>query len=183
MRRRNGQRWVRLTAVLLTLVTAVALLLIGLGVFVPRPVGVAQQRLDDVRLTIPANGHIETALPVTVPPEFSLRGTAVWQSGEADVLVGVRLHQADDTVDVLLSPLGYVGVVDAMPVQPWFWVRRGAAPNELWLDVAGGEVTVWLNRERLWAGSVPGVTAVSLVGESFGKTAVVRFAELVFYWP
>ncbi len=168
------------------LLTAVCLiLLITAGVFDPKPVGTWQTTLPAASLMLPAPGQTITWLDETLPDgDFSVRGTAVWQSGSQDSGAGLAL--ADFVVAV--SPLGYGLVQQAgeavLPWQPWPHVRLTDAPNEIWIDVRGDAITVRLNRELLWQGTHPLPNRqLGLFSENFGETAVFTFQTLEIFAP
>ena len=166
------------------LLTAVFLiLLIIAGVFDPKPVGKLQTTLPAASLTLAAPGQTITWLDVTLPDgDFSVRATAVYQSGSQDSGAGLAL--ADFVVAV--SPLGYGLVQQAgeplLPWQPWPHVRLADTPNEIWLDVRGDTLTVRLNRELLWQGTYPLPNRqLGLFGENFGETAVYIFPAVELF--
>jgi hypothetical protein len=172
------------------LATAVFLIiLIATGVFDPKPVGERQTTLPAATLTISQPGQtiqwLDTALPAG---DFSVRGTAVYQSGNPDSGIGLALGGGEDAFVVAISPLGYVLVQQAgepiLPWQPWPHVQPEDAPNEIWIDVRGEEVTVRLNRELLWQGDyLLSTRSLGLFGERFGETAVYTFPTLEIFSP
>ena len=172
------------------LATAVFLIiLIASGVFDPKPVGELQKTLPATTLAVEQPGQAIKWLDVPLPDgDFSVRGTAVFQSGNLDSGVGLALGDADDALVVAVSPLGYVLVQQAdeglLPWQPWPHVNFEDAPNEIWIDVRGTEVTVRLNRELLWQGEHSLSTrSFGLFGERFEETAVYTFPTLELFWP
>lgn len=172
------------------LVTAVLLiLLIASGVFDPKPVGELQKTLPATTLAVDQPGQTIRWLDEPLPNgDFSVRGTAVFQSGNPDSGVGLALGDADDAFVVAVSPLGYVLVQQAdearLPWQPWPHVKLNGASNEIWIDVRGTEVTVRLNRELLWQGEYSLSTRnLGLFGERFEATAVYTFPTLELFWP
>ena len=129
---------------------AFLIMLIAAGVFDPKPVGQRQTVLPETSLTVSQPGQSIRWLREPLPAgDFSLRATAVWQTGTQDSGVGLAV---DDFV-VAVSPLGYVLVQQAgepvLPWQPWPHVQPGGNPNELWLDIRGSEISVRINRELL----------------------------------
>lgn len=178
--------------VLLLAVLVGGVVLISAGVFDPPLNGTAwrQRPLPSSAQTIPAGGQLFTLLDEPLPPtNYSLRLTAVHQSGDPDVGYGLVVGDEARSLAVLVSPLGYVtvrlGETAVVPWQPWPHVRRGAEPNEIWLNVGGvegdGRASVRLNRELLWSGEVGELAGqLWLAGESYGKgeTAVVGWERL-----
>lgn len=172
------------------LATAVLLiLLIASGFFDPKPVGELQKTLPATTLAVEQPGQTIRWLDEPLPDgDFSVRGTAVFQSGNPDSGVGLALGDADDAFVVAVSPLGYVLVQQAgtplLPWQPWPHVQFDDAPNEIWIDVRGTEVTVRLNRELLWQGEyLLSTRNLGLFGERFEGTAVYTFPTLELFWP
>ena len=172
------------------LVTAVLLiLLIASGVFDPKPVGELHTMLPVTTLTVDQPGQTIRWLDEPLPAgEFSVRGTAVFQSGELDSGVGLAVGDEEEAFVVAVSPLGYVLVQQAdetlLPWQPWPHVQLEGNPNEIWIDVRGSEVAVRLNRELLWQGELP-LTArkLGLFGENFGETAVYTVTTIELFSP
>jgi hypothetical protein len=172
------------------LATAVFLIfLIATGVFDPKPIGERQTTLPETSLTVNEPGQTITWLDEALPEgDFSVRGTAVYQSGSLDSGVGLALGDETGQFIVAVSPLGYVLVQQdetaVLPWQPWPHVRLESNPNEIWIDVQGQEITVRINRELLWQGtySLPTQTP-GLFGENFGETAVYAFPTLEIFAP
>ena len=141
------------------LATAVFLIILMVaGVFDPKPVGKLQTTLPATSLMVSEPGQTITWLNEPLPgTDFSVRGTAVWQSGSQDSGVGFVLGSEANHFIVAISPLGYVMIQQddtaALPWQPWPHIQQQAAPNEIWLDVRGKEITVRINREILWQGN------------------------------
>jgi hypothetical protein len=172
------------------LATAVFLImLIAAGLFDPKPVGKLQATLPNSSLTIDQPGQMMRWLRQPVPSsDFSVRGTAVWQSGSEDSGVGLVIGSEAANLIVAVSPLGYVTVqkngVALLPWQPWPHVQLADAPNEIWIDVQGEEITVRINRELLWQGiyALPG-RRLALYGEYFGETTTFNFQTIQIYAP
>lgn len=172
------------------LATAVFLIiLIASGLFDPKPVGKLQTTLPATTLTVDKPGQtitwVDGSLPVS---DFSLRGTAVYQSGNLDSGVGLALGDETSQFIVAVSPLGYALVQQnetaVLPWQPWPHVRLEDNPNEIWIDVQGEEITVRLNRELLWQGTGPLPTRnLGLFAEYFGETAVFSITSLEIFAP
>ncbi|MBK8900131.1 MAG: hypothetical protein IPM53_03020 [Anaerolineaceae bacterium] len=163
------------------------IILIASGVFDPKPVGTRQTTLSATTLTVSQPGQTIRWLDTPLPAgDFSVRGTAVLQSGNPDSGVGLALGSEDQAVVVAVSPSGYVlvqqGDEPLLPWQPWPHVRTDNTPNEIWIDVRGEEMTVRLNRELLWQGTYQLSTrSLGLFGEGFGETAVYAFSTLELF--
>ncbi|VAW43502.1 hypothetical protein MNBD_CHLOROFLEXI01-2183 [hydrothermal vent metagenome] len=172
------------------LTTAVFLIiLIAAGLFDPKPVGTLQTTLPATLLHIDQAGQTIRWLAEPLPSsDFSVRGTAVWQSGTQDSGIGLAIGSETDNLIVAVSPLGYVLVqqngVDLLPWQPWPHVRLGDAPNEIWIDVRGDMVAIRINRELLWQGryALPS-RRLGLFGENFGETAAFSYQSIQIYAP
>ena len=170
--------------------TAVLLIiLIASGVFDPKPVGELQKTLPATTLTAHEFGQTIRWLDDPLPDgDFSVRGTAVFQSGNLDSGIGLALGDAEQALVVAVSPLGYVlvqqGDAVLLPWQPWPHVQLEENPNEIWIDVRETEITVRLNRELLWEGEHSLSTrSFGLFGERFEETAVYTFPTLELFWP
>ncbi|MCA9917362.1 MAG: hypothetical protein KC445_05385 [Anaerolineales bacterium] len=173
------------------LATAVLLImLIATGLFDPKPVGKWQTTLPTQTVSVEQTGQTIVWLDEMLPVgDFSVRGTAVYQSGNPDSGIGLALGSEDDAFIVALSPLGYVLVQQGdealMPWQPWPHVQLNDAPNEIWIDMRGDQLTVRLNRELLWQGThLLATRRFGLFGERFAaETAVYSFPTLEIYSP
>ena len=189
--------WLRGTAVLLLCVMLTGILFIGTGVFDAQPVGVLQAVYRPFGQIDVGQSRRVVWLDAPLPHEdFSVRVTAVYQSGESDSLCGLAIGNDEGYLFVGVSPSGYVTVEQStspqssvlspqplVPFQTWPHVHAGTEPNEIWIDVIGDEVTVRINRELLWAGEVAGAGGqVGVVVESFGETAVFDFPMLQLFW-
>jgi hypothetical protein len=177
---------IRVLSVLLLLALFVGLVAVSAGWLDPQVNGKWAGERPFPAQTIPPNSRQTIPLPESFPPtNYSLRLTAVPQSGDPDVGYGLAIGDGAAQVRVLLSPLGYalveVGETAVLPWQPWPHVRTGGAANELWLDVGGvagnGRLAIRVNRELLWQGPIGDLTGVvGLVLEGYGgETAVVDF--------
>ena len=172
------------------LATAVFLIiLIASGLFDPKPVGSLQTALPATNLNISEPGQTIVWLDQMLPAgDFSVRGTAVYQSGSLDSGVGFALGDETGQFIVAVSPLGYVLVQQndtaVLPWQPWPHIQLENEPNEIWIDVRGEEITVWMNRELLWQGiySLP-TRNLGLFGENFGETAVYAIPSIDIFSP
>ena len=175
------------TAVLLLAIITLMVLLIGLGLFDPKPLGDLRWRKSVSSLAIGAGAREVVWLDEELDGAFSVRGTAVYQSGERDIVYGLVLGSEEEYLVVAVSPLGYVMLWQEdnvlMPLQPWPHVQTGSGPNEFWVAVGEDEVVVRLNREILWVGQVAVTGGVGVMGESWGETAVVQFPSVQLFTP
>jgi hypothetical protein len=182
---------IRALSWLLLLAFLLGVLVIGAGWLDPKPNGAWAGERPFPAQTIPPGSRQTIPLAESFPESnYSLRLTAVHQSGEPDAAYGLAL--GDGAARVLLSPLGYalveVGETAVLPWQPWPHVGSGDAANELWLDVGGvagnGRLAIRVNRELLWQGPIGDQTGlVSLLLEGYGgETAVVDF-NLEWFTP
>lgn len=193
-------RRLRLIAIGLFAVAAIAVILIAAGAFDPQPFG----RL--ARTDFPG-AHIqtetgETSYPLTVPwspdappTRFSVRLTAAHEEGELDSGFGLALGDDVSRLVIALSPLGYVAIyeegengehTDLMPWQTWPHVRGGTAENELWLDIEpSGDrvaVTARVNREILWQGEMARYpTEIGLWQATYGRPVNVEYRKLEWF--
>jgi len=188
-------RWLRWAVVLLGLTAVLLFLLIGLGLFDPRPLGQQTWTAEPLTLTIPADDRQITWLPEPLSPgRFTIRGKVIHQSGEGDSGAGLVLADEDTAVVIAISPLGYVTIqqtppitdnrlpITEMPWQPWPHVHTGSEPNEIWLDVVDEQMRVRINRELLWTGDLPfQPTRAGVYGQSFGDTAVFDFQQITLF--
>jgi hypothetical protein len=175
-------RW---TAVCLFITIITMIILIGSGLFDPKPVGSLQWQ-KSLTQTIPAQSQQITWLGDVPAGDFSVRVTAVYQSGELDSQYGLIIGQDDDYLAITVSPTGYAAIWQQSPVRPfapWPHVQMGNAPNEIGLDRVNGRVTIRINREILWQGEVQVIGEVGVFGESWGKTAVIRYPSIQLYYP
>ncbi|MEM7115521.1 MAG: hypothetical protein AAF614_23980 [Chloroflexota bacterium] len=197
------------TAVLtLTLLLILTILVIQLGIFDPKPIGSLRHTVGSTLLTVPKQSEKITWLETpTLPENFSVRLTAVFQSGDPDSGYGLLLGSPDHHLAIAVSPLGLVSIWESnlprpllqgrgqeaflqlgktegrLPWQPWPHIAPTHTPNEIWLDVHADQLTVRLNRERLWAAEWAGAKEqIGLVGISFGETAVIKFQQLDLLW-
>jgi hypothetical protein len=188
--------WIGRAAVLLLLTALLGIGLISAGVFDPQPLGDFATQLPVESLSVESGGsqlHWLDTSPPAAP--FSLHLTAAPQSGESNIGYGLALGDETDYWVAAVSPLGYVtlshcqltivncqlSIDQPLPWQPWPHVRPDA--NEIWLDVAGDELTVRVNREFLWQGEIEVGGRVGVWLESYGGAATVAFQELKLYTP
>jgi hypothetical protein len=191
------KHWLRGTAICLLTIFCVTLLIIASGVFDPKPIGTVQPSLYPGEQTIGAGAEEVHWLDVSLAGgKGSVRGTAVFLSGEQDIQYGLIIGEPDQYVQVVASPLGYVAISKLIinqqftipdssylfPFQPWPHVHTGAALNEIWVEWDEGNMTVRINRELVWEGEV-GIDprSVGLVVRSYGETAVVDFQTVELF--
>jgi hypothetical protein len=66
--------------------------------------------------------------------------------------------------------------------QPWPHIHSDQETNEIWLDKRWETITVRINRELLWIGSVQNVgTQVGLWTTSFNQEATIDFESLILF--
>ncbi|MCA9999014.1 MAG: hypothetical protein KDE56_24795 [Anaerolineales bacterium] len=193
--------FLRLTAVFLLLTILLLVGFIASGWGDPQPLGELVQTVQPGTMTILARGDQVMWLETKPLGErFSVRLTAVFQTGQRDIGYGLLLGTPHTTTALQLSPLGDLTLqqspisnlhspfsnphspIPILPWQPWPHVRSDH--NEIWLDVDGDHWTVRVNRELLWVGEVAErVERVGVVGEGFGgkETAVVTFPSLELF--
>ena len=193
-------RLIRLIVLPLLLAAMTIITLIAMGIFDPQPVGELQWERPLPTLTLKPQTPQLVPLDIDLSDiDYSLRLTAVHQSGDPDSGYGLALGQQSPLI-IALSPLGYTAIwqqpdsafslqpsVFYFPWQTWPHVRPGS--NEIWVDVIRGQepstghITIRLNRELLWSGDVLLDDGISLYSETFGDTAVVNFQTLQLFSP
>ncbi len=184
-------RWLRLTAVIILITAVVAIFLISQGLFDPKPLGEeAWQQTVGQQTVVAGERRLTWLAHPPLPPAYSLRLTAVFQEGERDSAYGLLLgDEHEGWTAVTVSPLGNVAV----------WQERGGertyfrdpapfphvrpAANEIWVDMADGQMTLRLNREWVWAGPATPGKQMGLIVESWGETAVVQFQKIQLFTP
>ncbi len=192
-----GLRWITTAFVL---AAGTYILLIAAGVFDPKPIGDERWNLPLAPMSI-ASGSTQISWLANTGPErpFSLRLAAAYQEGEIDSGYGLVIGDSERFLAVEVSSLGYVSAWQAsiptvqqeaesvlfyLPWQPWPHVHTGSVENEIWLDVNSVgqgemELTVRINRERLWDGTVNWLSpSIGIIGESFGDDAVITFRSI-----
>ena len=187
---KDGVKW----AAIGLAVTAVTLLsLILSGAFDPKPIGRPVWAAEPGQITIPAGERKTVWLRPLPQTAFSVRLTAVYQSGSPDSATGLILGSDQQNSRITISPLGYAAVTSPchpvtlspchpFPSAPFPHVRSGANPNEIWIDVANGRMTVRINRELLWSGNVGELQGeLGVWGESYGDTAVYHLPQIILY--
>jgi hypothetical protein len=137
--------------------------------------------------TIAAESLQVTWLEEVTAASYSVRATAVHQSGELDMIYGLVLGSEMDYLAVAVSPLGYVSLWQGdrmlLPLQPWPHVHPGSQPNEIGVDVKKDQLTIRINREILWVGAVNMAGSVGVMGQSWGEAAVIHFPSIQLFTP
>ncbi len=188
-------RWLMRGAILLLVVTVLAIGLIASGVLDPAPNGSLLWEHDQEQISVASQLRDVLWLEEDVPDSaFTVRMTGALNTGEEDSGYGVAIGDQDAYLAVAVSPVGYLAIWEydrhtertqdnyLLQWQTWPHVNTGKVPNELWVDVAGERATVRVNREWLWEGEVGRRTGqVGLLGESFAKAAAFDFASVELY--
>ena len=175
-------------------VTAVTLLLLILsGIFDPKPIGQPVWTAEPGQLIIPADESKIVWLRPLPQTNFSVRLTAVHQSGSPDSAVGLILGSDQQNSRISISPLGYAAIKSPchpvtlspchpFPPAPFPHARPGTDPNEIQVDVTNNLMTVRVNRELLWSGDVGELNGeLGVWGESYGDTAVYHLPQIIVY--
>lgn len=186
--------WVSWLITVLVVCTAALLYLFFLRSWIdPQPVGRLQVVQELVPRPLSAYSQEMLWLDDAVPAEsYTIILTAAHGGGEADIRYGLAVGETTNYLEVTISPLGYAAVsqvtdVDANPLRahaPFPHVRGGEAINEFWITVERPinrltAVTIRLNREILWQGTVTHLESqVALVGESYGEATQIDFQQL-----
>ena len=170
-------------------------MLISSGMFDPKPIGTLQRSATPGTFQMDAGSNSVQWFDLSVNEAGSVRGTAVYHSGEKDIVYGIAVGKPTHYVQVVISPVGYVAIEKVintqhaarstqhlLPYQPWPHVLIGNVPNEIWVDWEDGQLTVRINRELLWMGDIEiDPVDIGIVGESYGKTAVVDFQTIELF--
>lgn len=193
---RLRKHWLDWLAILIVLATLLLIGLIASGRLDPQPIGQPQASLILSGQSVAAGQEQASWLDEVVPTTHcSLKLTAAYKSGEQDIGYGLLVGQPEAYLGVAVSPLGYLTIwqgtggegeaaeVRILPWQTWPHIRQGTGRNEIWLNIAGDDVTIRLNGELLWQGTVAFAgQQTGLWLESFGQAAVVDFQRLeIFY--
>ena len=184
VRRLRFWRW---TAIVLFGSILLIVLLVGSGWLDPQPAGSLRRQKELPAQAIGARSSEVMWLDEVTVADYSVRVRAVHQSGERDIMYGLVLGREGDYLVAAVSPLGYVGLWQGdrmiLPLQPWPHVHHDSEPNEIWVDVENGQVTVRINREVLWVGDVDVAGGVGVMSESWGETAVIQFESIQLFTP
>ena len=188
-------RWLVRAAVLMLLISVLAIGLIASGIFDPTPVGTPLWQMEERQMLISPQSRDIIWLEEEVPDlPITIRLSAARKSGEKDTGYGLVVGDEVSFLAVAVSPLGYLAIWESevqsesgtdsflLPWQTWPHVKTGSSPNEIWVDIVGSRATVRVNREWLWEGEITnGPGHVGLLGESFAETAVIDFESLELF--
>lgn len=191
----NKRKLFILTALVMLLIALIALFIISIGLFDPKPLGQLTIRkefdqsiriVDDYLLPLP--GEYSSS-------KYTVRLSAAWNSGDHDVGYGLQLGDEAEGTIVAVSPLGYVTLQNnrapasgglsfqdadhLIPWQTWPHVNEGNQANEIWIDIEDSHLTsVRINRELLWNGAAPLTgDGIYFWAESYGEPGVVTIAS------
>lgn len=137
--------------------------LIAVGLFDPQPYTLNNtlNKMDERTITIPAEPHIEWQTDSLTTP-FSRRVTFQLPT-EPEIAVGVALNDGNKPLIISATNGGFVRIVHGdeviLPEQTWPLASidpyvRGGESAEFWVDVDENGVTVRINREMLWQGTM-----------------------------
>jgi len=188
-------RWLNRTAILILVITLLAISLIASGVFDPTPSGPRLWQRELPRMSVPPDSRKINWLQEDVPESpFTVRMAGAHQSGEKDIGYGLVLGDDEGYLAVAVSPLGYLAIWETdgqdpisgdsylLEWQTWPHVRTDGDSNEIWIDVAGDRAGVRVNREWLWEGRITKEAGnVGILGESFGEPAVIDFGAIELF--
>ena len=181
------ERFWRLMTVLVLSFILLIVWLVSAGYFDPKPVGSLRWQKVLPPQAIVAGPPQIMWLEAVETADYSVRATAVYQSGEKDISYGLALGNETDYLVVAISPLGYVTLWQAdtvlMPLQPWPHVHTGSEPNEIWVNIEQAQLTVRINREILWTGDSVVGRGIGVMSQSWGETAVVQFPSVQLFTP
>ncbi|MFN2222300.1 MAG: hypothetical protein ACK2UH_07095 [Candidatus Promineifilaceae bacterium] len=185
-------RWLNWSAVLIFAGAVIMIALISAGVFDPKPIGRLQETLSLGQVDVGAKERRLDWLGQETPgTDFSLRLTAALTSGELDSAYGLAVGDETRYLVAAFSPTGYVAfwqqdgerLDKIIPWRTWPHIRPEFEANELWLDVANGQLTaIRTNREILWQGakSVDG-QRIGLWAQTFATPATFDFQQLEIF--
>ncbi len=188
-------RWLTRAAVLLLLAAVLFIGLIASGMLDPAAVGRQLWHLEERQIRLSSQSRSIEWQEAAVPDSpHTIRMTAALNEGEKDIGYGLALGDEDAYLAVAVSPLGYLAVWETevagenskdsylLPWQTWPHVQMANSANEIWLDIVGSDVTVYVNREWLWEGkTTDGTSTIGLLGESFAETAVIDFKSITLF--
>ena len=175
----------RKTAVFLSILAIIAIVLILTGWFDPQPYGELAWKRPLSPIIVPARSERVVWVNGVTGEVFSVRLTAVFDEGNPDSRYGLLIGDVADNLSITISPTGYAAIEQGgaviVPYAPFPHVQRDSV-NEIWVDVDGDAVTVRLNRELFWQGEADVDGGLGVLVENFGEeTAVVDFQTLALW--
>ena len=178
------QQLLTLSAAGLLLAAGTVVALVLSGVLDPASLGAAVNATHLHAMSIPAGETVVHWVDTTVVEQpFAVRLQATMQ-GEPDSSFGLLLQRPDGQMTAALSPLGYATVqtpneMQNKPWQIWPHVRTGDQLNEIAISIRENVMEVRINGELFWSGTAPrSITALGVIGESFGQAAEVQPSTL-----
>ncbi len=196
-------RWPALLLIGLVAIIGAIILLIVAGTWDPRPAGNLVASIAPGTRTTSDRGAVEWLADPALSPApakmATLQMEAAFSGGELDSGYGLAYGDRNSALVVAVSPLGYAAVweqgapgepeLSHLPWQPWPHVQTAGTSNEIWLDLipAGSrtDVTVRVNREILWQGSIPtpGEAQAGLWLGSEEEATTVDFQTVSLFMP
>ena len=185
-------RWLNWSIVIVFAGAVIMISVISAGVFDPKPLGslLSTNSLQQVGLA-ERQQRLLWIEPLAPASDYSLRLTAALSEGELDSAYGLALGAEDQYLVVAFSPVGYVSfwrqdigrLEKIIPWRTWPHVHLGSEPNELWMDVQGGQLTsIRTNREILWQGAERLAGAhIGLWAETFAGPTIFDFRQLEIF--
>jgi hypothetical protein len=199
----SSQRLFVGVALALMAITLLAVGLIVLGVFDPKPIGKLSFRRELNRQVTVVDESQEQLVQKPSSDEFSVRFSGGLSSGNPDVGYGLKIGDSQNSVIVAVSPLGYVTIMERLaqdiapgidgqridemayilPWQTWPHVSDGTTGNEIWVDIKESKlVSVRINRELLWTGALPlAGTDIEFWAESYDAPATIDLHYVELY--
>ena len=189
------RRWLIGVAVLLLIVMVLAIGAIASGIFDPALAGPLQWRLNGGQIAVAPQSRHVTWLEEEIPQtDFTIRATGAFIRGEEDSGYGLTFGDEENYLAVAVSPLGYLAIWQSdlntsaindsylLQWQTWPHVKGDHELNEIWIDIAGDQASVRINREWLWEGKIGRKSRrIGLLGESFGEGALFDFRSVELF--
>lgn len=196
--RRSGQpesppariwRALGLAAVLLLLLSTGIIAFVSSGALDPLPAGPPLVTVNPGVAYI-GGGEIRRDWLAEMPAAgAAARLTAAYVEGEVDSGYGLTLGEESGYLVAAVAPTGYAAVwqqqgaeqTALFPWQPWPHVDS-TGPNTIQAEAGAGTVTIRINGELLWQGSVEvSIDQAGIFLESFGAGTAVDFHALAIY--
>lgn len=166
----------------------------ALGLFDPAQPGetVWKKELTPIRIR-PESADQRWLIEELPSSPLSVRLIAGYDSGDLDSAYGLLFGQGDDSIAVMISPLGNVAVASHtapemsgagghyLPWQTWPHVRTGSQTNDLLVNLEDDTINIRLNGEFLWErNGIKPVNRIGLIGASYGEEVTIdyRLAEI-----